>query len=139
LLQRPGVTYDTAVASADPGAAVSREALRTEAGRELANQVIEQIETSARYAGYVDKQRSDVARASRAGSTLIPTTWTSLRFGVVVRARPSLDRAPAREIGAGILASRNDTAAMSLLPVHVKKHRRSDSVAGAREPSRADS
>jgi len=140
LLQRPGVTYDTAVASADPGAAVSREALRTEAGRELANQVIEQIETSARYAGYVDKQRSDVARASRAGSTLIPD---DLDFGSIralsFEARQSLTAHRPASIGAAARLPGMTPAAMSLLLVHVKKQRRADSIVGAREPSRADS
>ena len=140
LLQRPGVTYDAAVASAGPGAAVSRETLRTEAGRELADQVIEQIETSARYAGYVDKQRSDVARASRAGSTLIPD---DLDFGSIralsFEARQSLTAHRPASIGAAARLPGMTPAAMSLLLVHVKKHRRADSIVGAREPFRADS
>ena len=110
LLRRPGVTYDTAIASADPGAAVSRETLRAEAGRELADQVIEQIETSARYAGYVDKQRSDVARASRARLDAHPRRPRfRLDPGVVVRGTPILDRAPAHEHRRGGAPSGNDT------------------------------
>jgi tRNA uridine 5-carboxymethylaminomethyl modification enzyme len=54
--------------------------LRAEAGRTLADQVIDQIETATRYSGYVAKQRADVERASRAESTLIPAISTPTRF-----------------------------------------------------------
>jgi tRNA uridine 5-carboxymethylaminomethyl modification enzyme len=140
LLRRPGVTYDTAVESAESGAVVSRETLRREAGRELADQVIEQIETSTRYAGYVDKQKSDVVRAARAGSTLIPDDldFTSIR-ALSFEARQALAAHRPTSIGAASRLPGMTPAAMSLLLVHVKKHRRSDSIAGARKPSRADS
>src|SRR5689334_948278 len=53
-LRRPGIGYDQlgGVAEFRP-AVVSRETLRAEAGRVLADQAIEQIETATRYAGYV--------------------------------------------------------------------------------------
>jgi tRNA uridine 5-carboxymethylaminomethyl modification enzyme len=40
--------------------------LRAELGRVLADQVIASIETSARYAGYVDKQQEQVERSRHA-------------------------------------------------------------------------
>jgi len=140
LLRRPGVTYDTVIAAADPGATVSRETLRAEAGRGLADQVIEQIETSARYAGYVDKQRSDVARASRASSTLIPG---DMDFGSIralsFEARQTLTANRPETIGAASRLRGMTPAAVSLLMVHVKKHRRADEATAILEPSRADS
>jgi tRNA uridine 5-carboxymethylaminomethyl modification enzyme len=140
LLRRPGVTYDAAIAAVACGAAVSRETLRAEAGRELADQVIEQIETSARYAGYVDKQRSDVARASRAASTLIPgdIDFNSIR-ALSFEARQALTAHRPESIGAASRLPGMTPAAMSLLMVHVKKHRSADVTAGTLEPSRADS
>jgi tRNA uridine 5-carboxymethylaminomethyl modification enzyme len=140
LLRRPGVTYDAAIAMAGSGGPVSRETLRAEAGRGLADQVIEQIETAARYAGYVDKQRSDVARASRAASTLIPG---DIDFGSIralsFEARQALTAHRPASIGAASRLPGMTPAAMSLLMVHVNKHRRAGEAAGTLEPSRADS
>ena len=105
----------------------SRGALRAESGRVLADQVIEQIETATRYAGYVDKQRSDVERAAKSGSTLIPDDFDyaavrALSFEarqVLAAHRPASLAAAARLPGV-------TPAALSLLLVHVKKHRRTE-------------
>jgi tRNA uridine 5-carboxymethylaminomethyl modification enzyme len=129
LLRRPGFTFDRAVALAEPAAIASRSALRAEAGRGLADQVIEQIETATRYAGYVDKQRDDVERAARAGSTLIPEDFDyaavrALSFEarqVLAAHRPASVAAAARLPGV-------TPAAVSLLLVHVKKHRGGETV-----------
>ena len=89
--------------------------------------MIEQIETATRYAGYVDKQRGDVERAARAGSTSIPDDFDyaavrALSFEarqVLATHRPASLAAAARLPGV-------TPAALSLLLVHVKKHRRSE-------------
>src|SRR5690606_1996092 len=85
LLKRPGVTFDDVeeidrIVTAASGAAeaasaeVSRETpiweparvrLAREGGVELATAVIEQVEISIKYAGYIDKQNDEVQRASR--------------------------------------------------------------------------
>jgi tRNA uridine 5-carboxymethylaminomethyl modification enzyme len=130
LLRRPGADYDRTIALS-PDAAVSRETLRAEAGRRVADQAIAQIETETRYAGYVDKQKADVARSSRAGSTLIPS---DLDFGSIralsFEARQALTAHRPADIGAASRLPGMTPAAMSLLLVHVKRHRRGDS-AGA--------
>ncbi len=132
LLRRPGFSFDQAVALVDAAAMVSRSSLRAEAGRGLADQVIEQIETATRYAGYIDKQREDIERAARAGSVSIPEDFDyaavrALSFEarqVLAVHRPANVAAAARLPGV-------TPAAVSLLLVHVKKHRRGETVADA--------
>ncbi len=56
-------------ASTEGGAGVPRETpnratLRAELGDALADAVIEQVEMSIKYAGYIDKQNDEVERAS---------------------------------------------------------------------------
>ena len=137
-LRRPGVGYDDLARAADfHGAVVSRETLRAEAGRVLADQAIEQIETATRYAGYVAKQQADVERAAKAESTRIPPDFDpdavrALSFEVrhILRTRrPATIGEAARLPGV-------TPAAVSLLLVHVKKHRPAVEVGS--EPLRTD-
>jgi len=139
-LRRPGVGYDDLALAADfRGAVVSRETLREEAGRSLADQAIEQIETATRYAGYVAKQQAEVERAAKAESTVIPADFDpdavrALSFEV----RQILKSRRPETIGAAARLSGVTPAAISLLLVHVKKHRRATAAEIGSEPLRAD-
>jgi tRNA uridine 5-carboxymethylaminomethyl modification enzyme len=125
LLRRPGAAYDSV--ARDPAFAagiVPRETLRTEFGRRLADQAIEQIETTARYAGYIAKQQVDVERAARSESTVIPADFDvdavrALSFEV----REVLKARRPGTVGAAAKLPGVTPAAISLLLVHVKKHR----------------
>src|SRR5581483_8415280 len=75
LLRRPGVAFNAVEAVARlarPEAGVSRETLRTELGVALADAVIEQVEIATKYAGYIDKQVDEVARAQGLESLALP-------------------------------------------------------------------
>src|SRR6185369_10166178 len=139
-LRRPGVVYDDLAGSGDfRGAVVPRETLRSEAGRSLADQAIEQIETTTRYAGYVAKQQADVERAAKAESTRIPAHFDpdairALSFEV----RQILKSRQPATIGEAARLPGVTPAAVSLLLVHVKKHRRAEAVETGSEPLRAD-
>jgi len=139
-LRRPGVVYDDLAGSGDfRGAVVPRETLRAEAGRSLADQAIEQIETTTRYAGYVAKQQADVERAAKAESTRIPAHFDpdairALSFEV----RQILKSRQPATIGEAARLPGVTPAAVSLLLVHVKKHRRAEAVETGSEPPRAD-
>jgi len=138
LLRRPGATYDS-VAAAAPGSPVSRETLRSEAGRQLADQVIDQVETATRYAGYVEKQQADVARSAKSESTLIPA---DLDFSAIpalsFEARQTLSARRPATVGAASRLPGMTPAAVSLLLVHVKKHQRAQGAGRTRTPSSAD-
>ena len=127
LLRRPGVGFDTVVeatAIARPGAGVSRETLFTELGGQLANEVIEQLEISTKYAGYIDKQNEEVARAQGLENLVLPDELdydqvTALSFEV----RQKLTQHRPQTLGQATRLSGVTPAAISLLLVHLKKKR----------------
>ncbi|MEP7302081.1 MAG: tRNA uridine-5-carboxymethylaminomethyl(34) synthesis enzyme MnmG [Caldimonas sp.] len=132
LLRRPGVDFDavTAWRAADDGDAVSRETLRDELGRPLADAVIASIEISARYAGYLGKQQEQVERSGGAGSVELPE---SLDYAAVralsYEARQVLAKHRPDTIGRAARLPGITPAAISLLLVHLKKLRRGDASA----------
>jgi tRNA uridine 5-carboxymethylaminomethyl modification enzyme len=124
LLRRPGVGLDQVWKWS--GGAVSRETLRAELGRSMADQVIEQIEISARYAGYVGKQAQQVARALDAESTRLPDGLDySGVHALSHEARQVLSKHRPETVGAAARLAGVTPATISLLLVHLKRHRRS--------------
>ena len=127
LLRRPGVVFDTLseIASiAKPDAGVSRETLAAELGETMSAAVIEQIEVAVKYAGYIDKQVEDVARASRLENMKLPTELDysqvqALSFEV----RQKLGKHKPETLGQASRISGVTPAAISLLLVHLKKGR----------------
>jgi tRNA uridine 5-carboxymethylaminomethyl modification enzyme len=127
LLRRPGVVFDTLVEVASiarPEAGVSRETLSTELGATMANAVIEQIETSVKYAGYINKQVEDVARAAHFENLKLPA---ELDYGQVqalsFEVRQKLSKHQPETLGQASRISGVTPAAISLLLVHLKKGR----------------
>jgi tRNA uridine 5-carboxymethylaminomethyl modification enzyme len=127
LLRRPGVAHDTVSAVdqiAHPGVAVSRETLRQTWGGREADTVIEQAEISLKYAGYIDKQNDDVARAAHYDDLQIPAETdfdqvTALSFEV----RQKLKQHRPTTLGRAASLSGMTPAAVSLLLVHLKKNK----------------
>ena len=127
LLRRPGVGFDTLVevaAIARPDAGVSRETLRAELGAPLADAVVEQVEIATKYAGYIDKQAEEVARAAHYEHLRLPDdldyqTVTALSFEV----RQKLGRHRPETLGQASRISGVTPAAISLLLVHLKRGR----------------
>ena len=127
LLRRPSVGFDTltevaAVAGVAP--VVSRETLRAELGQPLADAVIEQVEISIKYAGYIDKQVDDVARSAHFEALRLPD---DLDYGQVValsyEVRQKLAKHRPETLGQASRISGVTPAAMSLLLIHLKKGR----------------
>ncbi|WP_077032715.1 tRNA uridine-5-carboxymethylaminomethyl(34) synthesis enzyme MnmG [Pelomonas sp. KK5] len=125
LLRRPGVVYDTlaeVATIAKPDAGIARASLNEELGENLAAAVIEQIEVGVKYAGYIDKQVEDVARASRFENMKLPTELDysqvqALSFEV----RQKLGKHKPETLGQASRISGVTPAAISLLLVHLKK------------------
>ena len=127
LLRRPGVTFGTVAeiaALARPEAGVSRETLVADLGEPLAEAVVEQVEIAIRYAGYIDKQHEEVARAAHYENLSLPE---DLDYGAVralsfeVRQKLALHRP--RTLGQASRVPGVTPAAVSLLLVHLKKGR----------------
>jgi len=127
LLRRPGVGFDTLsevarITGIEP--LVSRETLTAEWDAGFANAVIEQVETATKYAGYIDKQSEDVARAQQFEELPLPADLdygqvTALSFEV----RQKLAHHRPRTLGQASRISGVTPAAISLLLVHLKKRR----------------
>jgi tRNA uridine 5-carboxymethylaminomethyl modification enzyme len=127
LLRRPGVGYDTVAEVAriaGHGDAVSRETLRAECGVAEADAVIEQAEIHIKYAGYIDKQIDEVERASAMDHLALPD---DLDYGAVtalsIEARQKLGRHRPATLGQASRMSGITPASISLLLVHLKKHK----------------
>ncbi len=127
LLRRPGVDFDKVAevaALARPEAAVSRGTLAAELGPELADAVIEQVEIATRYAGYIDKQHEEVARAAAYEHLVLPPDLDyqavkALSFEV----RQKLSTQRPQTLGQASRVPGVTPAAISLLLVHLKKGR----------------
>lgn len=127
LLRRPGIGFDrvaevAAAAGIDP--VVSRETLRLEFGETFADAVIEQVEISVKYAGYIDKQNDEVARAAQYENLKLPaeldyTQVPALSFEV----RQKLNKHRPETLGQASRISGVTPAAISLLLIHLKKGR----------------
>lgn len=125
LLRRPGVGFDTVAevaAIAKPEARVSRETLAAELGAELADLVAEQVEISVKYAGYINKQVDDVARAAHFEHLKLPEDLDySLVHALSFEARQKLNAHRPETLGQASRISGITPAAISLLLVHLKK------------------
>jgi tRNA uridine 5-carboxymethylaminomethyl modification enzyme len=131
LLRRPGVGFD-AVAAIDAlaqaarggGAKVSRETLRDELGADLADAVIEQVEIATKYAGYIDKQHDEVARAAAYEHLRLPDDLDYDEVTALsIEVRQKLNRQRPQTLGQASRISGVTPAAISLLLVHLRKGR----------------
>ncbi len=127
LLKRPDAGFDAVAevaAIARPDAAVSRETLRAEFGLPLADSVIEQVQISIKYAGYIDKQHRDVERAMQYEALRLPDDLDySQVMALSFEARQKLTRHRPETLGQASRLSGITPAAVSLLLVHLKKGR----------------
>ena len=96
--------------------------MNAELGEELAALVTEQVEISTKYAGYINKQVDDVARAAHFEHLKLPE---ELDYGLVhalsFEARQKLNTHRPETLGQASRISGITPAAISLLLVHLKK------------------
>ncbi|MEX8494433.1 tRNA uridine-5-carboxymethylaminomethyl(34) synthesis enzyme MnmG [Sphaerotilus sp.] len=127
LLRRPGITFDTlaeVMAIAAPDTVVSRGTLQAELGETLADAVVEQLEIATKYAGYIDKQNDEVQRASAYEHLKLPKDLDYAQVTALsIEVRQKLTRHQPETLGQASRISGVTPAAISLLLVHLKKHR----------------
>jgi len=85
-------------------------------------QVAEQVEIRIKYAGYIERQRHEVARQESHESTRIPADldYAAVR-GLSIEVRQKLDRQRPDTVGQAARISGITPAAISLLLVHLKR------------------
>jgi tRNA uridine 5-carboxymethylaminomethyl modification enzyme len=117
LLRRPDIGW-MELASLDcvgPGAGHALE-------EELREELVRRLETDARYAGYIERQRADIERQRRQEGTLLPTDLDYRAVsGLSNEVREKLERIRPGSIGQAGRISGITPAAVSLLLVHIKK------------------
>src|SRR5437764_630711 len=128
LLSRPGVTYEALLEIAGAPAGAVAGVAEGDAAREgalderLPAQVRAQVEVRAKYAGYIERQQDDLARARGHEETALPADLDyTLLAGLSHEVRQKLaDMRPATLGQAGRIPGVTP-AAVSILLVHLKK------------------
>ena len=109
LLKRPQVLYDHL-----PGKP-----------KEIKKNVIDEIEASIKYAGYIERQKTDVERLQKNENTKIPTTVNYENVvGLSNEVKQKLSEARPQSLARASRLPGVTPAAISLLMVHLKKERK---------------
>jgi tRNA uridine 5-carboxymethylaminomethyl modification enzyme len=112
LLRRPGVTYNALAELAVFGEGVQND------------EVIEQIEIEAKYAGYIERQRIEIEKSKREETTPIPADLDlDAISGLSNEVKQKLRTHKPATIGMASRISGITPAAISLLLIFMKKHR----------------
>ncbi|WP_120965456.1 tRNA uridine-5-carboxymethylaminomethyl(34) synthesis enzyme MnmG [Comamonas sp. lk] len=120
LLRRPGVDYDKLM-SLNEGKYVSAD-VQPEVLGCLSASVIEQVEITAKYSGYIDRQKDEVERASHFEKLRLPLDFDYMQVAALsFEVRQTLQKHRPETLGQASRISGVTPAAISLLMVHLKK------------------
>ncbi|MDP3701058.1 MAG: tRNA uridine-5-carboxymethylaminomethyl(34) synthesis enzyme MnmG [Hylemonella sp.] len=120
LLRRPDVSY-TGLMSLDGGKYANPDVSRETLG-ELTESVVEQLEIAAKYAGYIDRQKDEVERASHYESLKLPADLDYMAVSALsIEARQKLQKHRPETLGQASRISGITPASISLLMIHLKK------------------
>jgi tRNA uridine 5-carboxymethylaminomethyl modification enzyme len=137
LLRRPDVSYaalmslsegkyanpEIPVPSTQQGVVSSEASLADTASADLVKSVIEQIEITAKYAGYIDLQKVEVERASHYENLKLPPDLDYLQVSALsFEARQTLAKHRPETLGLASRIQGITPATVSLLLVHLKKN-----------------
>jgi tRNA uridine 5-carboxymethylaminomethyl modification enzyme len=121
LLRRPGVEYFTLMemdGARHRCADVSRETLG-----EAHDAVIEQIEIAAKYAGYIDRQKEEIARAAHYENLPLPPDMDYMQITALsIEVRQKLQQHRPETLGQASRISGVTPVAISLLLIYLKKN-----------------
>jgi tRNA uridine 5-carboxymethylaminomethyl modification enzyme len=136
LLRRPGVTY-AELMSLDGGRHASTDVSRETLG-ELYEPVIEQLEIAAKYAGYIERQKDEVERAAHYENLRLPPELDYMQVAALsIEVRQKLSKHRPETLGMASRISGVTPAAISLLLVHLKKHKFQGFAEAANQPKQA--
>jgi tRNA uridine 5-carboxymethylaminomethyl modification enzyme len=120
LLRRPDVSYE-ALMSLEGGKYASGVVSRETLG-DLSASVIEQVEIAAKYAGYIDRQKDEVERATHFENLKLPADLDYMQVTALsIEARQKLARHRPETLGLASRISGITPASISLLLIHLKK------------------
>ena len=120
LLRRPDVGYGELMSM--DGGKYAAQAVSPETLGELRAPVIEQVEIAAKYAGYIDRQKDEVERASHYEGLKLPPTLDYMQVTALsIEARQKLAKHRPETLGQASRISGITPASISLLLIHLKK------------------
>ena len=120
LLRRPGVSH-AALMSLDGGRYAASDVSRETLGDAL-DDVIEQVEIAAKYAGYIDRQRAELEPAAYLKALRLPADLDYMQVGALsIEVRQKLQKHRPETLGQAGRISGVTPAAVSLLLIHLKK------------------
>jgi tRNA uridine 5-carboxymethylaminomethyl modification enzyme len=123
LLRRPGVGYEALVSLQPEGKEnLQSEAVSRETLGDLRNAVVEQVEISAKYSGYIDRQKDEINRAAHYENLRLPVglDYTQVQ-SLSIEARQKLAKHQPETLGQASRISGITPASMSLLLIYLKK------------------
>ena len=139
LLRRPDVSYDDLVSlgggqfasphlRAGGHGAVSRETAAPSAASSaedrLVRAVVEQVETAAKYAGYIDRQKGEIERAAQYQQLKLPVDLDYAQVPAIgIEAQQVLSRQRPETLGLASRISGITPSTIAVLLVHLKKRR----------------
>ena len=135
LLRRPDVSYAglmsldggkyapaAPVAAPDDAGADIRPVVSRETLGDLYDAVVEQVEIAAKYAGYIDRQKTEVERAAYYENLRLPADLDYMQVAALsIEVRQKLNKHRPETLGQASRISGITPAAISLLLVHLKK------------------
>jgi tRNA uridine 5-carboxymethylaminomethyl modification enzyme len=119
LLRRPEVAYDALMSLSDhKGMNVSASCVTTD------KEVVDQVEVQAKYQGYIERQKDEVAKGLSHESTAIPAEmdYKSVH-GLSIEVQQRLNQARPETLGQASRIQGVTPAAISLLLVHLKRRK----------------
>ena len=120
LLRRPGVDHASLVELLGPPVAAAGE----EPDARIATQLATALEVRARYTGYIERAREELARAQRSEALALPADLDYARLaGLSNEVRQKLAQARPRTLGQAGRLPGVTPAAVSILLVHLKRRR----------------
>ena len=127
LLRRPDVSYQ-GLMSLDGAKHQNQDVVDGFAGddvsRETTRAIIEQIEITAKYSGYIDRQRDEVERAAHYENLKLPEDLDYNQVTALsIEVRQRLSRQRPETLGQASRMSGITPAAVSLLLIHLKRSR----------------
>ena len=113
LLRRPNVTYQSLMSIDEVGPAVKEQ------------KVAEQVEVQFKYAGYIDRQKSEIEKQKKHEEMKLPADfdYEVIKGGLSNEARQKLQDQKPSTIGQASRIPGITPATISILMVHLKKHR----------------
>ncbi len=112
LLRRPEISYQAVMSLPGAGMAIA------------AGNVVEQVEIQAKYQGYIERQKEDVAKMASLESLVIPADLDYSRLNALsIEVRQRLAQYRPQTIGQAGRMQGVTPAAISILLVHLKKLR----------------